>query len=73
MVPKPLTSQALNDLIVERMVRYGFECDLNDIDVSAVTDFSNLFKGLAFVGYTAAPRIVVEIIASKEIIVCMIE
>lgn len=47
---KPLTTQDLRHLIVERIARDGQECDLNDIDISAVSNFSQLFKGLPFRG-----------------------
>lgn len=45
---KPLTTQALRNLIIERLVHDGHKCDLNDIDISAVSDFSQLFKNRDF-------------------------
>ena len=50
MTKKPLNNQELHDIIVERIVRNGYTCDLNDIDVSGVTDCSQLFKGIRFHG-----------------------
>ena len=40
----------LKQLIDERLARFGNRCDLNDIDVSQITDMSDLFNGLIFKG-----------------------
>ena len=40
----------LKQLIDERLARFGRRCDLNDIDVSQITDMSDLFNGSAFKG-----------------------
>lgn len=46
----PSDPQALNDLIIERIVMQGPSCSLNDIDVSDLSDFSQMFKGINFQG-----------------------
>ena len=46
----PTDPQALNDLIIERIVTRGTACSLNDIDVSHLSDFSRMFKGVNFKG-----------------------
>jgi surface protein len=39
----PKTKDELQKIIIERIKEDGPECDLNDIDVSKITDMSNLF------------------------------
>lgn len=46
----PTNPQALHDLIIERIVTQGHACSLNDIDVSQLSDFSQMFKGINFQG-----------------------
>ena len=41
----PKTKEELKDIIVKRIKTEGNEVDLNDIDVSKITDMSNLFGG----------------------------
>ena len=41
---KPTTKEELVQLIDEFIKNYGYECDLNDIDTSLITDMSELFK-----------------------------
>lgn len=50
MAPKPKTRLDLQEIIYERIVRHGHACDLNDIDISAVTNFSQLLKNFRFQG-----------------------
>lgn len=40
---KPTTTQELHEAIAMRIKRHGLACDLNDIDVSGIADFSGLF------------------------------
>ena len=40
----------LKELIEERIDEFGYNCDLNDIDVSQITNMSNLFRGSNFNG-----------------------
>ena len=47
---QPKTNEELKDIINSRVSRYGPNCDLNDIDVSLVTDMSFLFYDSDFTG-----------------------
>ena len=44
----PQTKKELQDIIKQRMEQEGNEVDLNDIDVSKITDMSSLFVGLLY-------------------------
>ena len=44
----PETKDELKDIILKRIESEGKEADLNDIDVSKITDMSDLFKGTNF-------------------------
>ena len=46
----PKTKGELNSIIRERIKNEGNECDLNDIDVSEITDMSSLFTWSRFNG-----------------------
>ena len=46
----PETKEELEDLIRKRIKEEGNNADLNDIDVSKITDMSNLFEGTYFNG-----------------------
>ena len=46
----PETKKELKDIILQRIKAEGNEVDLNDIDVSEITDMSNLFRGTDFNG-----------------------
>ena len=46
----PKTKEELKDIIKQRIKKDGNECDLNDIDVSNITDMSYLFEGTDFNG-----------------------
>ena len=46
----PNTKEELKDIISKRIKEEGNEVDLNDIDVSKITDMSNLFVGTDFNG-----------------------
>ena len=46
----PKTREELRNIIAERIDKEGPEVDLNDIDVSNVTDMSYLFRFLKFNG-----------------------
>ena len=41
---KPQSTKELADIIKKRMIEKGEDCDLNDIDVSEITDMRFLFK-----------------------------
>ena len=47
---KPSTKDELTSIIENRMRKYGNECDLNDIDISLITDMTHLFFGSEFNG-----------------------
>ena len=47
---KPANKEELKKIIKNRIQTEGPECDLNDIDVSGITDMSELFKGSKFIG-----------------------
>ena len=46
----PQTKEELKDIILKRIKAEGKEVDLNDIDVSNITDMSKLFEGTNFNG-----------------------
>ena len=46
----PETNKELKDIIKQRIKQEGNKVDLNDIDVSKITDMSYLFEGTAFNG-----------------------
>ena len=46
----PQTKEELKDIIKKRIKEEGNEVDLNDIDVSKITDMSNLFNRINFNG-----------------------
>lgn len=46
----PKTTKELKELISYRIENEGENCNLNDIDVSSITDMSNLFFGIKFNG-----------------------
>ena len=46
----PKTKKELQDIIDKRIKEEGNEVDLNDIDVSKITDMSYLFDGIIFNG-----------------------
>ena len=46
----PETKKELKDIIKKRIKQEGNKVDLNDIDVSEITDMSNLFGGTDFNG-----------------------
>ena len=46
----PKTKEELKDIIKQRIKKDGPQVDLNDIDVSKITDMSGLFKGTRFNG-----------------------
>lgn len=47
---KPDNREELEDLISQRIEQYGPKCNLNDIDVSKITDMSFLFCDMTFDG-----------------------
>ena len=47
---QPKTREDLDEIIGERIFYQGNNCDLNDIDVSLITDMSGLFSDLRFNG-----------------------
>ena len=47
---RPTSKLELKSLIKQRIKEQGPKCDLNDIDVSQVTDMSALFEGTDFNG-----------------------
>lgn len=47
---KPTTREELLSTINEHIKKYGYNCDLNNIDVSAITDMSYLFTETSFNG-----------------------
>ncbi len=47
---KPTNREELEDLISQRIDQYGPKCNLNDIDVSKITDMSFLFCDMTFDG-----------------------
>jgi len=40
----PKTKEELKKIIEQQIIKYGNDIDLNDIDVSQITDMSNLFS-----------------------------
>ena len=44
----PETKEELKEIINNRIEKEGNEVDLNNIDVSIITDMSNLFEGTNF-------------------------
>ena len=46
----PETKEELKQIIKERIEKEGPECDLNDIDVSKITDMAHLFDQSNFNG-----------------------
>ena len=47
---QPKTKEELRSIIYNRISKDGPECDLNDVDVSLITNMSNLFYGTNFNG-----------------------
>ena len=47
---QPKTKEELKEIIKDRIDKEGPNCDLNDIDVSLITDMSYLFSGSEFDG-----------------------
>ena len=47
---RPGSKQELKKLIMDMISQFGFECNLNKIDVSLITDMSDLFAGTKFNG-----------------------
>ena len=46
---QPKTKDELKEIIIQRIQEDGPECDLNDIDVSKITDMSDLFNAYTYV------------------------
>ena len=46
----PKTKEELRDIILQRIRAEGYKVDLNDIDVSEITDMSDLFRETNFNG-----------------------
>ena len=47
----PKTKEELSKIIEERIKKEGYDCDLNDIDVSHITDMNSLFAKSKFNGH----------------------
>ena len=47
---QPKTRSELKEIIKDRISKEGLNCDLNDIDISLITDMSNLFDYSLFNG-----------------------
>ena len=47
---KPKTKDELKKIIKSRISKYGYECDLNDIDTRLITDMNSLFYQSKFNG-----------------------
>ena len=47
---KPNNKKELEQIILERIRNIGYDCDLNDINVSLITDMSYLFDDTPFNG-----------------------
>ena len=47
---QPKTKEVLKMIILNRIKKEGSNCDLNDIDVSLITDMSYMFSGSNFNG-----------------------
>ena len=47
---KPKTKEELISIIHDRILKKGYKCNLNDIDVSDITDMNNLFDNSNFSG-----------------------
>ena len=47
---QPKTKDELEDIVYDRILKYGDDCDLNDIDTSLIDDMSYLFYNTNFDG-----------------------
>ena len=47
---RPTNTRELKRVIAQSIIEYGPNCDLNDIDVSGITDMSRLFENSKFNG-----------------------
>ena len=47
---QPKTKKDLIEIINNKISKFGYECDLNDIDTSLITDMYDLFCGSEFNG-----------------------